>query len=240
MKTLTSFLGIFFAVGFSYAQQTYYRSIDGKIVEEAKVKEQQQAFQEKYSKVNKDATVSIEIKDTQRTNDSIIHDFGFHIYLSDEARKKTKLETMIGQVIPKQNLKTIDGSILDFDKLIGKPTLLNFWFAKCKPCVDEMPVLNELKLKYGDKVNFVAITYEARENVKDFLGKRDFEFLHIADAQGYIDQLEIQAFPVNLILDKNLRISSIESGIPYVKHEDGRFAIGEANAISTKLNNLLR
>lgn len=240
MKTLTSILITLLSLGYGFSQNTYYRSTDGKIMEEVKVKEQQQVFLEKYRKINKEAIVSIDIKNTERTEDSIIYDYGFHVDLNGKQREKSKLEAMIGQVIPELALKTLDGNNFNFDQLKGRPTLLNFWFTKCKPCVDEMPVLNKLKDTYGDRVNFIAITYETDQSVGEFLKKRDFEFMHIANAQDYIDELGVTAFPVNVILDENLQISKIESGIPYTKNEDGEFAIGEATEIKRNLDKLLK
>ena len=240
MKTLTSILITLLSLGYGFSQNTYYRSTDGKIIEEAKVKKQQQMFLEKYSKINDKAIVSIDIKDTRRTKDSIIHDFGFHIDLNGKEKKISELETMIGEYLPTAGLKTLNGEDFDLDRLKGKPSLFNFWFTKCKPCIDEMPVLNKLKEEYGDKVNFIAITYESNENVEEFLKKRDFEFKHITDAQNYIDKLGVTAFPVNLILDRDLRISKIESGIPYTKNKDGEFQIGEATDIKNNLDKLLK
>ena len=54
------------------------------------------------------------------------------------------------------------------DQLIGKPTMINFWFTRCAPCIDEMPVLNKIKEKYKDDFNFIAITYEKKEDVEKY------------------------------------------------------------------------
>jgi cytochrome oxidase Cu insertion factor (SCO1/SenC/PrrC family) len=39
---------------------------------------------------------------------------------------------LIGKVFPIVSLKTIDGKGMNADNLIGKPTLINFWFTSCK------------------------------------------------------------------------------------------------------------
>ena len=57
-------------------------------------------------------------------------------------------------------------------------TVYNFWFVACKPCVDEIPVLNQLAAKYNnDSVRFIAITFDTPEKVEAFLTKNPFNFM---------------------------------------------------------------
>ena len=64
------------------------------------------------------------------------------------------------------NLQTIDSQNISFSDIKNKPTIINFWFTSCKPCVEEMPVLNKLVKKYSDKVNFISITPDNKETVR--------------------------------------------------------------------------
>ena len=57
------------------------------------------------------------------------------------------------------------------------------WFTSCALCIEEMPVLNELKSKYGEKFNFLSITFDSESKVKKFLEKHKFEFTHIVKIQ---------------------------------------------------------
>lgn len=240
MKKNISYLFICYTALNLYGQDTYYRNSDGKIFKESKIKEQQQKLYEKFSKKHKDVVVDIEINDTQVINDSIIHDFGFHINLTGKNSEKSKLKSLQGKPLPQTLLTALNGDSYDSRRLKGKPTVLNFWFTKCKPCVDEMSALNKLKEEYKDQVNFVAITYESQEAVIKFLTKRNFEFDQFVNAQNYIDRLGITAYPKNIVLDEFGNVYKIKSGIPYIKNEKGKLEMGEATELKNTIEKLLK
>ena len=47
-------------------------------------------------------------------------------------------------------LRTLDNQRIGINNLKGKPSLINFWFTSCKPCIEEMPILNRLKGRFLD------------------------------------------------------------------------------------------
>lgn len=136
-------------------------------------------------------------------------------------------------------LKDLNNSTVEMNKFQGKPTLINFWFTRCAPCIDEMPILKKLMEKYKDQVNFIAVTFEDQAKVKQFLENNEFHFLHFIDAKKLTDELNIQGYPSNFILDKDLNVVAIEGGIPYMKDENGGMKIGEATEIEHTLKSLL-
>jgi peroxiredoxin len=53
--------------------------------------------------------------------------------------------------------------------LRGRPVLLNFWFTSCPPCAEEMPSLEELARRAGDKAVVLAVSVdESWDDVKRF------------------------------------------------------------------------
>lgn len=147
--------------------------------------------------------------------------------------------SLTGKVFPLDSLNIIDGKKLISNDLIGKPTLINFWFTTCKPCIDEMPVLNEIKRSYINRINFIAVTYEDKAKVNNFLHKYKFDFTQVVNAQKYIDNIGFISFPVNIILDKNRIVVSIQNGIPYISNEKGELKIGEGHELRDILEKLL-
>lgn len=128
---------------------------------------------------------------------------------------------------PKFDLNTLTDGKFDSEQLKGKPTMINFWFTKCVPCIEEMPVLNKIREKYKDDVNFVAITFEKKEDVQNFLKKHPFDFLHLIEAKDFADQLGIKTYPMNLFLDKNGVLKYVKGGIPYVCEEGEELKMGD-------------
>lgn len=120
--------------------------------------------------------------------------------------------------------KDLYGNPVKLSDYAGKVVVLNFWFIKCPPCVKEMPGLNKLKKKYGGKgVAFIAVTFEAEKDVKQFLTETPFNFTMIADAWDIIQQYEGMniAFPVNYIITKEGKIYSKHvGGVPLSQIEN--------------------
>ncbi len=147
------------------------------------------------------------------------------------------LERYINKKNPNYKLKTIEGKEISLKDYHGKPTLINFWFTRCPPCIKEMPVLNEMKRDYGHEFNFISITYENMESVENFLKKHEFNFDHIISADKLIENLDVRAFPLNLIIDKNGVIKYAKDGIPMV-HKDGKLEIGDGKEFLELLSSL--
>ena len=119
-----------------------------------------------------------------------------------------------GKDLPAFELNLLNREKLNSELLRGKPTLINFWFTNCAPCIDEMPVLNEIQEQFDGKVNFIAITFQSREEVNPFLQKVDFNFQHVVDARDYIKSFGFFGYPKTLLLDRDLRILEIEKRMP--------------------------
>jgi len=118
-----------------------------------------------------------------------------------------------GKELPKFELTLLNGQILNSESLKGKPTVINFWFSNCAPCIEEMPLLNEIKSKFGNEVNFISITYQKPNEVNEFLKKADFDFTHLVNSKEYLKEFGFFGYPKTLILDKNLIIIEIEKMI---------------------------
>lgn len=136
-------------------------------------------------------------------------------------------------------MTALDNRKISINSLKGKPTLINFWFTTCKPCIEEMPVLNAIKTQLIDSVNFLAITFETTEKTKAFLNKHKFNFTQIANAKEFTDSMKMQAFPVNIFLDKNGIVRKIEKGIPYIIDDKKQLIMGDGKEFLAAIRELL-
>ena len=136
-------------------------------------------------------------------------------------------------------LRTLDNQRIDINNLKGKPSLINFWFTSCKPCIEEMPILNRLKDRFLDSVNFIAITFEPKGKVTKFFEKHKFDFTQIIDAKIFTDKLGMKAYPVNIFLDKNGIATNIEIGMPYILDQNKNPTIRDGREFQEMLTKLL-
>ncbi|WP_028296193.1 TlpA family protein disulfide reductase [Olivibacter sitiensis] len=92
----------------------------------------------------------------------------------------TSLGIQIGEEVPDititnlHNYKDKDGRPATTAKLSdfrGKLLILDFWATWCSPCVAMIPRMDSLQKAFGDKVQFLSVTYQKDEEVLPFLEK---------------------------------------------------------------------
>lgn len=128
------------------------------------------------------------------------------------------LENKIGKPFPIENYKNPKGQNFHADEMKGKMTFINFWSTTCEPCLKELPYLNKLKETLGEKAHFIAITYDTKEKVDQFLAKRTFNFQHITDSsQELKSYFPILRNPMTFIVDKNGIIKEITGTVDETK-----------------------
>ena len=158
--------------------------------------------------------------------DSIINFYAFMAQKADKMNHKSKFEfefkqdslyLLLDKKLPEFGLMDLDGKLFSSSKLIGKPTLLNYWAIYCGPCVAEFSQLDELKTKYGNKMNFVAIAEDTcpGDTLKSFLKKHPFHFFMLKNGEWYKKTLKIGAIPRNIFIDKDGYIRYIQGNFPY-------------------------
>lgn len=223
----------------------YYKSASSEqILTQEQFDEIKAIVLSKMQAVSKNARMNTVINDVRFSSDSIINTFKFDIKISDSEDevevKKENIYSFINKKLPSATLKTISNKDFNLKDLEGKPTVLNFWFTACPPCIDEMPILNRIKEKYSDKVNFVSITFNTKKEVDEFFKTHRFDYLKIVEAKDFIDELGISAFPKNIFINKDGIVKRIEDGVPYIADEGkGKMKIGNGEDFEAYIQELL-
>ena len=197
----------------------YYKNLDsGEIYTELEFSNLRKTIGEKYISDSLDLKISYSLKKKYSKKDSMIQPFGLDVRVGENyiisSSNRDKIYELIGMELPFFELKSITDNLLTKNDILGKPSLINFWFTDCSPCIKEIPELNRLKEKYTDKVNFIAITFDNKKDVLDLLEKTDFKYTQIINAQEYIDKIGVRAYPKNVFLDKTGKIRLIEGQFP--------------------------
>ena len=122
----------------------------------------------------------------------------------------------VGGVAPQFSGRDInDSATYDFSQYKGhKIVVLNFWFATCAPCINELPDLNRLYDRYKDRsdIVFIAPTFESVENAKTFLASHPFHYAVLPDAMEAVRTYKAISFPLNIIIDLEGKIAYTSAG----------------------------
>jgi peroxiredoxin len=108
-----------------------------------------------------------------------------------------------GQLAPSFNVKDIYGKSFSSEELKGKIIVLNFWFVECKPCISEIPDLNELFFRFENNgVVFIAMGLNSKEQMKSFLKNKPFEYHIIANAAAQATSFGVDGFPTSFVINQ--------------------------------------
>lgn len=76
---------------------------------------------------------------------------------------------LLGKKRPDFTHQGIDGAAFSASDFDGRVWLINFWATWCKPCVDEMPMLSELRSKeQGTGLEVVGIALDDADRARKF------------------------------------------------------------------------
>lgn len=100
------------------------------------------------------------------------------------------------------------GPDVSLDRLTGRPTLVNLWATWCLPCREEMPVLQEAFVRYGQQVRFLGVDVQDRpEGASSFVSDLGIDYPHVVDPDGeLLAALGVRGLPVTLAVDREGRI----------------------------------
>ncbi len=92
-------------------------------------------------------------------------------------------------------------SLSDFN---GKYVYLNFWNTQCKPCIDDIKIIEELKTKFGGNIEFINISTDNELiQLQEFLALNNYSlvFLHYDNKMELLENYNIKTFPSYILID---------------------------------------
>jgi len=116
-----------------------------------------------------------------------------------------------GKTFPMLPLLDTSLSMVSLEIKPAKYTLINYWFSKCKPCIEEIPKLNKLYLDYHKKgLDIISISTDQSKNIlnwKDRINSNNLTWPQYLDKNGIeAKQDKINFFPTNYLLDNKARV----------------------------------
>ena len=103
-------------------------------------------------------------------------------------------------------LKDVDGKEYDLAALKGRMVIVNFWATWCGPCVAEMPSLQALATRLGEKNAVVlGVNYhESAQKIREFQDRIPVRFPLLRDPwQEASGTWKVRVLPTTFIIDAN-------------------------------------
>lgn len=127
---------------------------------------------------------------------------------------KTKEEKaeLPAEIVDRIDLIDLEGKEINISELKGKTIFLNFWATWCRPCIAEMPDIDEAAKMLGtDEFVFIAASDESIDKIRDYVEDVDYTFQFVKSKRSVFD-MEIMALPTTIIINKAGKIVYNEVG----------------------------
>lgn len=106
---------------------------------------------------------------------------------------------------------TLEGNVVELNEYADKVIFLNLWATWCAPCIKEMPSIEAVSKKFGDKVEFILASNEEMERIIKFKSKKSFD-LNYVFMNSSPESMGVYALPATFIIGKNGEIAFEEKG----------------------------
>lgn len=119
---------------------------------------------------------------------------------------------------PQFRLKDLSNQWKGYDDLKGSElTVIDFWATWCQPCVQSLPHLNEMALKYADQgVAFIGVSVDGTRNqskLAPFIKSMGVSYPIVRDINSELmSELNVSAVPTLLIYDPSGELVHIHEG----------------------------
>lgn len=141
--------------------------------------------------------------------------------------KKPKIAE--GDTIGLFSVKDVDGRVWDNASTKGHALVLNFWYIGCGPCIKEMPEISKWKDECPD-VNFLAVTYNSFDEIKDIVKRQNFRFTQVADNKTLWKMFSVFQTPTTVLIDKDGVVRKVTTGTNDYKRQEMLKAIKAVSA----------
>lgn len=124
---------------------------------------------------------------------------------------------MEGKEFPEFELTDLEGNTFSKEMAEGKILVVKTWFLRCKPCIEEMPQLNQLVDEYKDRedVIFLSLSLDPEDELEKFLDTKEFKYPVIADQKAFIeDTLGFSIYPTHIIVEPSGKIKKVVNTAP--------------------------
>ncbi len=106
------------------------------------------------------------------------------------------------EALPAVDLTGANDAVVSTGDLVGQPLVINFWYAACPPCANELQHFAAIHEEYGDRVRFVGVNaIDTVEEMADFAGERGVSYELFQDRLAELQtEMRLTSFPTTLFI----------------------------------------
>ncbi len=113
--------------------------------------------------------------------------------------------------MPPLDLHDLAGKRVTAASLKGRPTLVNFYFSQCRPCILEVGPLNDFA-QARPNMNFLAVTFDEPAEAREFVARYGFRWRIVPGARDFIDRMRVKQYPMMALFDAQGRLLGTHKG----------------------------
>lgn len=138
-----------------------------------------------------------------------------------DAPDRTKLGEFVpsSQPFPAPEVSLTDaaGHSLDLAELRGKVVVVNLWATWCEPCLREMPSLERLQSRFGERIEVLAISEDrgGDKTVQPFIAKLGLKAVKVfLDPKSEVGHaFGVRGLPTSFVIDRDGKVlGRVEGG----------------------------
>lgn len=116
-----------------------------------------------------------------------------------------------GKMMPDFHFTTLEGELINSEKLKGKFVFIDFWGTWCGGCIYEMPNIKTMREKISpDKLFIVGFVNDNADSLKKYMSRNPFNYPNVIVNQEYLDKCELKSYPTTVLLDPKGKILSTD------------------------------
>ena len=141
-----------------------------------------------------------------------------------------------GERLPALTLRCmVPGEDVSLDDLGDRPVLVNLWASWCAPCREEMPLLQKVYERDGDRVGFLGVnTEDTPSAAAALLADLDVTYAQVVDRdKELLTELTAPGLPVTLAVAADGRILDRQLGQASAERLDELVSLLVADAATT-------
>ncbi|MFY0631767.1 MAG: TlpA family protein disulfide reductase [Flavobacteriaceae bacterium] len=127
--------------------------------------------------------------------------------------KHNKGSDLVGEAALPFKATDMNGKTYSLEELKGKIIVMNFWFVECKPCLMEIPELNELVKKHSkENIVFLGFATNDTSKIKSFLKRKEFSYTILPNSMDISGIYDVTGYPTHIVIDQGSKIAYSTTG----------------------------